>query len=92
MRAPFAVLLTRAAERDLRQPGAARRFVAALRKHVQSLEELPERGAPLASPVGPYRQLVHGAYRTIYRVEGERVIVLRVVHGARLLEWPGADR
>jgi plasmid stabilization system protein ParE len=33
-----------------------------------------------------YRQLLLGNYRTIYRIENERVIVLRIVHAARLLD------
>jgi len=32
-----------------------------------------------------YRQKLFGNYRIIYRVEADRVIVMRVVHGARLL-------
>jgi plasmid stabilization system protein ParE len=33
--------------------------------------------------------LIHGSYRTIYRIEGERVLVIRVVHGARQLPLHG---
>jgi plasmid stabilization system protein ParE len=33
-----------------------------------------------------YRHLVDGPYRTIFRVAGSRVIILRVIHGAQLLD------
>lgn len=93
----FEVVVTSAARRDLRQlrewiaadnPAAAKRFVAALGEQIQRLETLPLRGAviPESELLGvEFRHLLHGDYRTIYRVEDARVIVLRVVHGARLL-------
>jgi plasmid stabilization system protein ParE len=34
---------------------------------------------------GDYRHLLAGNYRVIFRVEGHRVIVLRVIHAAREL-------
>jgi toxin ParE1/3/4 len=33
-----------------------------------------------------YRHLIYGNYRTVFRVTGKTVYVLRVVHGARLLD------
>jgi len=69
-------------------PVAATRFVGALRDQIEQLETLPLRGPriPEADLLGvDLRHLLHGDYRTIYRVEGERVLVLRVLHGARLL-------
>jgi plasmid stabilization system protein ParE len=44
-----------------------------------------------------YRHLLHGNYRTLFKIVGSRVIILRVLHGARLLdtgilEGPGADK
>jgi plasmid stabilization system protein ParE len=49
---------------------------------------------PLANAVIPeaaelgvdYREKLFGNYRIIYRVSGDAVIVLRVIHGARLLD------
>ena len=93
----FEVVITETARRDLQlvrqwiaadDADAARRFLAALREQIETLETLPRRG-----PVIPeaellrveLRHLLHGDYRTIYRVEGARVLVLRVIHGARLL-------
>jgi len=44
-----------------------------------------------------YRHLLYGNYRTIFKIVGSRVIILRVLHGARLLDTgilgePGPDR
>ena len=33
-----------------------------------------------------YRHLIIGDYRVIFRVEGPRVYVLRIIHGNRLLD------
>mgnify|MGYP002642337105 CR=1 FL=1 len=93
----YAVVVTDNARRDLLDirawiaaddPAAARRFVQALREQIDHLETLPLRGAriPEADLLGvDIRHRIHGDYRTIYRVEGSRVLVLRVLHGARLL-------
>ena len=41
---------------------------------------------PEAALLGvPYPQVVHGAYRVIYRVEKTRVLVVRIIHGAQEL-------
>jgi len=40
----------------------------------------------------PWRQFIFGHYRIIYRVDGNRVSVLRVVDGARLLSQSFFDR
>jgi len=41
---------------------------------------------PEAADLGrQYRHLLHRAYRTIFRIDGARVLVVRVIHGARLL-------
>lgn len=33
-----------------------------------------------------YRHLLYGRYRTIFRIAGRTVVILRVIHGARLLD------
>jgi plasmid stabilization system protein ParE len=97
----YQVVVTAAAERDLRairafiagdSPGAATAFLVVLRRPIEGLEALPLRGSviPEADLLGvPYRHIVHGNYRTLYRVDGERVLVLRVLHGAWL--WPAVS-
>jgi toxin ParE1/3/4 len=70
-------------------PGAARRWLDAFRDQIRSLKTFPGRGAriPEAEILGvTYRHLIHGNYRTVYRVDDDRVLIVRVLHGARQLE------
>ena len=92
------VEITAAAERDLRnirdyiardKPVAAERWLQRIAKQIRSLKSMPLRHEiiPEARDIGiGYRHMLSGPYRTIYRVEKERVIVVRVIHGARLLD------
>ena len=98
MTARYRVNITPMAEQDIEDiwfyiaeesPENATAFILALEDQNGTLESLPER-----CPLIPenellnrgYRQLIHGSYRTIFRVDGRIVYVLRVIHGARLLE------
>ena len=71
------------------KPDAATAFVLRLEEQIRTLERFPER-APLAPEnelLGTaYRHLLHVNYRTIFKIFGSRVIILRVLHGARLLD------
>jgi toxin ParE1/3/4 len=96
--AKYRVEITPTAEQDIEDiwfyiaeesPENATVFVLALEEQIRTLESLPER-CPL-SPENEllnrgYRHLINGSYRTIFRVDGRIVYVLRVIHGARLLE------
>jgi addiction module RelE/StbE family toxin len=67
----------------------ASRFVLELEKKVCSLEQYPERHAliPENEFFGTnYRHLVHKKYRIIYRVTDKAVFILRILHGAKILE------
>lgn len=94
----FRVDITPTAEADIvdawsytaeESPEASKAFILALDGQIATLETLPER-CPLIPEneilVTRYRHLIHGNYRTIYKISGKTVIVLRVIHGARLLE------
>jgi len=96
--AKFRVEITRTAEADAADirrfiardnPEAADRFVRDLEKQVDTLERFPER-CPLIHENELlrtfYRHLLCGDYRTIFRVSGRTVLVLRIVHGTRLLD------
>ena len=98
MPAKYRVEITRHAEADLEtiyayiaqdNPTAALGFVEAIEHQVASLEQFPLRAAviPEAGDLGvSYRHMIHGPYRTIFRIEGKRVYILRVIHGSRLLD------
>ena len=98
MPAKFIVEITPSAEADIAEiwdyiaqdsPTNAESFVLALEEQIASLERLPERcpRIPENEILGTaYRHLIHGSYRTIFRIAGSRVVILRVIHGARLLD------
>ena len=94
----YKVLLTRQAQNDLAEifdyistnsPENAAAFILAIEGKVLPLATMPE-CAPLAPEnilLGTsYRHLVHGNYRVIFRIQGDSVLVLRIIHGTRLLQ------
>lgn len=68
---------------------AATAFVLRLEEQIGTLERFPER-CPLVPEnelLGTaYRHLVYGNYRTIFKIVESRVIIMRVLHGAQLLD------
>lgn len=98
MPAKFRVRITRTTERDLEEawafiaqdsPEEAEKFIRRLEEQIDTLERYPERCLliPENEMLGTrYRHLIYGNYRTVFRVAGKTVYVLRVVHGARLLD------
>lgn len=92
------VELTLTAERDIQEiwlhirenhPDRADEFVGKLQDQLQTLQVFPERCSviPESEWLGvEYRHLLYGDYRTIYRIVAKTVYVLRVIHGARLLQ------
>jgi plasmid stabilization system protein ParE len=98
MRVKYNVEITPAAERDIEEiwiyiandsPENAADFILRFEDQINTLERLPER-CPLIPEnelLGSfYRHLLYGAYRTIFRVAGNTVYILRIIHGARLLD------
>lgn len=98
MPARFHVRITQSAERDVEEiwtyvaadsPIQASEFISQLERQVTTLEQFPQR-CPLIPEneiLGTeYRHLLYGNYRTFFRISGKTVFVLRIVHGARLLD------
>jgi plasmid stabilization system protein ParE len=96
--AKFRVRITRTAERDVENiwsfiaqdsPEEASRFIDRLEDQIATLERFPER-CPLIPEneiLGTrYRHPLYGSYRSVFRVRGKTVYVLRIIHGARLLD------
>ena len=77
------------------KPDAATAFVLRPEEQITTLERFPDR-CPLVPEnelLGvAYRHLVYGNYRTIFKIVGSRVIILRVLHGARLLDTEVLER
>lgn len=67
-------------------PDHALLYAAELRDRIESLSHMPRR-----CPVAPdratrgreVRHLIHDAYRILFVIEEEGVLVLRIIHGAR---------
>jgi len=93
----YQVNLTQQAQNDLEQVfyyieadsiNNAENFVLQLEKKVYSLEIFPDR-----HPLIPeneffgtdYRHLIYKKYRIVYRIVDKSVFVLRIFHGAKLL-------
>jgi plasmid stabilization system protein ParE len=97
MRASFRVEIAGQAEADLRaihdqiardKPRAAGKWLRDTLAAIRSLRSLPYRHEviPEAEELGiDRRHLIRGNYRILYRIEGQRVRVLRVIHAARRL-------
>ena len=67
----------------------ATNFLLELEKKIYSLDTFPERHPLIAENeffATSYRHLICKKYRVIYRVSEKVVFILRVIHGAMLLE------
>jgi len=73
-------------------PVTARRFAQKLVNHVEILADHPLISGLLPEDdTDTYRELIHGNYRLIYRVEEECVFIVAVHHAARLLHVEELD-
>ena len=98
MPAPYRVEITPFAELDVAEiwdyiaqdnPGTAESFIRKLTEQIETLEMCPERCQLIAENriLGTsYRHLIYGHYRTIFRISNQKVIILQIIHGARLLD------
>lgn len=70
----------------LRNPNAAELTDSQILKAVEGLATFPKRGRP-GRVAGTRELLIQGSpYSVVYWVETQRVVVLRVLHGAQ--DWP----
>jgi plasmid stabilization system protein ParE len=98
MPSKYEVLITATAEADLREvfayiaeanPENAEKFIGFLAAQVSTLEKMPLRCPPVPENkvLGTqYRHLLYGEYRAIFKIEKSHVIVMRIVHGSRLMD------
>ncbi len=69
------------------KPDAAARWVDGVFEAVARLARFPRRGRAVPELCREdVRELLHGEYRIVYRVEAERVLILTVRHGRRLFD------
>jgi len=95
----YSVKITGIAESDILETfrhiskdnqAAAIRWVEEIERQIHSLERLPLRCPviPEAKELGKeYRHILYGEYRTIFKIERKKVIIMRVIHGARLISF-----
>jgi plasmid stabilization system protein ParE len=93
----YRVEITKVAESDIREifqyiasdnRTTAMNLVREIDRQIDSLERFPLRCPviPESRELGKeYRHIIYDNYRTIFRIDGAKVIILRVIHGARLL-------
>jgi toxin ParE1/3/4 len=68
-------------------PKTALRFVDELRKHCRQLTAHPARN-PLREEYGEgVRVAVHGRYLIFYAADNHTVVIERILHGSRHLDW-----
>jgi len=91
------VEITKTAESDLREifdyiaadnEAAAKGLVSEIERQIDSLERYPLRCPviPESTDLGrEYRHIIYGQYRTVFRIDGSQVFILRILHSARLL-------
>jgi len=94
----YRVDVTRTAERDIEaiyafiardNPGAAAAWLDTVERNIASLERSPRRCAVVPEAVEldlEYRHLINPPYRTIFRIAGAKVTIVRLIHGAQLLD------
>ena len=94
----FRVRISRGAQRDIDEiwtfiardsVSEANKFISQLESQLKTLRRFPERCPLIPEKLiwgTRYRHLLYGKYRSIFRVEGRIVRVVRVVHGTRLLD------
>lgn len=64
----------------------ALRMVDRITSRSKQIGRFPESGQIVLEYGDPHvREVIEGPYRLIYRTESDRVVVLGVIHGARLL-------
>jgi plasmid stabilization system protein ParE len=92
------VHLTQLAQKDLEQIyyyiaadsiNNAKNFIRKLEIKIYSLDTFPERHPLIAENeffATDYRHLIYKKYRVIYRISEKTIFILRVIHGAMLLE------
>ncbi len=67
-------------------PRYAKRMVDRITARSRQIADFPESPPVVAEYADPtIREVVEGSYRVIYRVQSDTVVVLAVIHGARLL-------
>ncbi len=95
----YKIKITASAQKDIRgiweyiaqnNPLNAGEFILEIEKRICSLSTSPERNPVIPEgellQTDQYRHFIYKNYRIVYRVQDEIVYVLRIFHGAKLLD------
>ncbi len=67
-------------------PNSAQKWVKSTFKIVERLEQFPKSGRIIPEIMqDDFREIIHGNYRIIYRLQSEGISILTVRHGRQLL-------
>ena len=70
------------------RPSAALRWADGVFDAVQPLAVFPDQGRIVPEFGQPhFRELIHGGYRILYRIDRDEILILTVRHGRRLLDF-----
>jgi toxin ParE1/3/4 len=68
-------------------PAIAKKFILRIFDRIDQLYSYPDSGKPVPELQDPsIRELLLNKYRIIYQANGSKINILRVIHGARLLD------
>jgi toxin ParE1/3/4 len=68
-------------------PAIARRFITRIFDKIDQLSEYPQSGKPVPEfNDNTIRELLLNKYRIIYQFNNVQINILRIIHGARLLD------
>ncbi|MEW6040252.1 MAG: type II toxin-antitoxin system RelE/ParE family toxin [Elusimicrobiota bacterium] len=94
----YRVEITKVAEKDILEiyqyiyrdsPMSAKKWAEEIERQINSLESFPKR-CPVISETEEigreYRHLIYGNYRTVFRIQSSKVIIMRVINSARLFD------
>jgi plasmid stabilization system protein ParE len=94
----YKVNISRNAQNDLEQIffyiaedsiNNAKKFILDLEKKIYSLDIFPERFALIPENIffgTSYRHITHKKHRVICKIDNDFIYILRVIHGAKLLD------
>lgn len=71
---------------DLCNEQAALNFISDIMKGIRRLSDFPEMGTTLSSVIDlqvPYRYIICGNYTVFYKIEHDKVYIIRVLYGRR---------
>lgn len=68
-------------------PRASRKMIKKISESLKKLPSFPQSGRMIPEIQDPtLREIVIGPYRIMYRLEKDKIVILRALHGKRLFE------